>query len=245
MFDLFYRKNNNKSLFSYLEKNGFSNIQNYIPLYSSFFNLDQNNYNSINLNNRWAICNINKRDDNNNFDISTIDISENKIKCKSFFKFSPLLDPVKFMVGKYKDMKAEELCALPSIEENNCCRKVLDNNNSAYVDSFFSYLSSNLFTHNGFIHGTNFYGSFLSIQNEFHLNICDDLEYLYESPFFHKNKDNLFVIDDIDEEKMLYSDTRNYRKKINLTTVEDVNIDCETIDNDMFGGIFQLFHNQY
>ena len=72
MFDLFYRKNNNKSLFSYLEKNGFSNIQNYIPLYSSFFNLDQNNYNSINLNNRWAICNINKRDDNNNFDISTI-----------------------------------------------------------------------------------------------------------------------------------------------------------------------------
>ena len=31
MFELFYRKNNNNSLFSYLEKNGFSNVQNYNP----------------------------------------------------------------------------------------------------------------------------------------------------------------------------------------------------------------------
>ena len=39
------------------------------------------------------------RDNNNNFDIKIIDNSKNSMKCKSFFKFSPLLDPVKFMVG--------------------------------------------------------------------------------------------------------------------------------------------------
>ena len=66
------------------------------------------------------------------------------------------------------------------------------------------------------------------------------MEYLYESPFFHKNKNELFLVDDIDEEKILYSDTRNYRKKINLDSVEDINIDCETIDNNMFEGIFEL-----
>ena len=54
------------------------------------------------------------------------------------------------------------------------------------------------------------------------------------------NKNELFVADDIDEEKILYSDTRNYRKKINLDSVEDINIDCETIDNNMFEGIFEL-----
>ena len=41
MFELFYKKNNNSDLFEYLEKNGFSNIQNYIPLYSKFFSLDE------------------------------------------------------------------------------------------------------------------------------------------------------------------------------------------------------------
>ena len=240
MFDLFYRKNNNKSLFSYLEKNGFSDIQNYIPLYSNFFDIDENNFNSINLNNRWAISNINKRIDNNNFKITIVDNSNNSSKCDSFFKFSPLLDPVKYMVGKYKHMETTKLCSLPKISNNNCCKKVLDCNNSAYVDSFFSFLSSKLVTTNGFIHGTTFYGSFISIQNEFQLNIYDDLEYLYESPFFHKNKNELFVADDIDEEKILYSDTRNYRKKINLDSVEDINIDCEPIDNNMFEGIFEL-----
>ena len=29
-------------------------------------------------------------------------------------------------------------------------------------------------------------------------NIYDDLEYLYDSTFFHKNKDNLFEVDHID-----------------------------------------------
>ena len=119
MFDLFYRKNNNKSLFSYLEKNGFSNVQNYIPLYSNFFDIDKNNFNSINLNNRWAISGISKRVDNNNFNITITDNSGNSGKCDSFFKFSPLLDPVKYMVGKYNHMESTELCALPSFEDNN------------------------------------------------------------------------------------------------------------------------------
>ena len=240
MFDLFYKKNNNVDLFNYLEKNGFSNIQNYIPLYSQFFNIDENNFNTINLNNKYSITKVINRDNNNNFDIKVMDNSNNIIKCKSFFKFSPLLDPIKFMVGKYKHMHVEELCCLPKPNDNKCCKKVLDANNSAYVDSFFSYLSSKLMNTSGFIHGTNFYGSFLSIQTKFHLNVYDDLEYLYDSNFYHKNKDSLFEVQDIDEEKLLFSDTRNYRKKINLENTEEIDIECETIDNNIFEDIFEL-----
>ena len=193
MFDLFYKKNDNSTLFSYLVKNGFSNPQNYIPIYSRFFDLDINNYNNINLNNRYSINQITNRENNNNF---TIKVNDNKTETtqtfKSFFKFSPLLDPVKFMVGKYKDIDPSVISSLPSILNDICYKKVKDFNNSAYVDSFFSYLSSKLVNNSEFVHGTNFFGSFLSIQTKFQLNVYDDLEYLYDSPYFHK-QNNLFT----------------------------------------------------
>ena len=88
--------------------------------------------------------------------------------------------------------------------------------------------------------GFNFFGSFLTIQNQFKLNIYDDLDYLYDSDFFHKNKNDLFQVDDIDEDKLLDSDTRNYRKKIKLDKNSDsIDITCDTIDNQIFEGMFQ------
>jgi hypothetical protein len=240
MFDLFYKKNDNSTLFNYLVKNGFSNPQNYIPIYSRFFDLDHNNFNKINLNNRYSINEITNRENNNNF---TIKVNDSKTDTthsfKSFFKFSPLLDPVKFMVGKYKDMDSEKISALPKFIGNNCCKKVLDTNNSAYVDSFFSYLSSKLVNNSGFVHGTNFFGSFLSIQTKFQVNVYDDLEYLYDSSFFHKQNNVLFNLDEIDE-KILFSDTRNYRKKISLNNAEDIDLECETINDNIFEGMFKL-----
>ena len=60
------------------------------------------------------------------------------------------------MVGKYKHIDDDILCSLPKTTNNICCKKVLDVNNSAYVDSFFSYLSSKLLNEVGFIHGLIF-----------------------------------------------------------------------------------------
>tara|TARA_A100001015_G_scaffold318771_1_gene439644 strand:- start:1218 stop:2948 length:1731 start_codon:yes stop_codon:yes gene_type:complete len=241
MFDIYYKKNNNKKLFEYLEKNGFSNIQNYIPIYQLYFSLDENNYNNINLNNRYTIQNIVDKQNNNIFDIKCYDDKNNNSHpFQSFFKFSPLLDPIKYMVGKYKHLEKSKIYKLPSINSNDCIKKVLDTNNSAYIDSFFSYLSSKLLLDNGFIHGINFYGSFLSIQKEFNINIYDDLEYLYDSSFFHENKNKLFLLDDINED-ILYSETRKYRKKIILDKKKNnLDIEYEEIDNNMFEGMFKL-----
>ena len=41
-----------------------------------------------------------------------------------------------------------------------------------------------------FYNGIDFYGSFLGVQENHEINIFDDLEYLYESKFFHTNKMN-------------------------------------------------------
>ena len=96
MFDLFYKKNNNEKLFAYLENSGFKYTQNYIPLFSIFFSIDDKNYNSINLNHSWYISSIVDRETNNKFTIKCKNINDNKNiqKKRAFFKFSPLLDPI-------------------------------------------------------------------------------------------------------------------------------------------------------
>tara|TARA_B100000886_G_scaffold240995_1_gene169065 strand:- start:3239 stop:4957 length:1719 start_codon:yes stop_codon:yes gene_type:complete len=239
MFSIYYNKNNNSKLFEHLEKHDFEKVQNFVPLYLNYFNLDEKNYNSINLNQRFNIQSILKQNSNNCFNITCLDNSNNKIKVDSFFKFSPLLDPVKFMVGKYKNITKETMTKLPQLNNDNIHAKVLDKNNSAYVDSFFSYLTSQLYHKVGFTHGLDFYGSFLGIKNELKLNVYDDLEYLFDSDFFHKQKNQLFDMDDIDEERLIEGDTRNYRKKI-VVESEDINVDIQTIDDKFMEEVFEL-----
>ena len=239
MFSIYYNKNNNSTLFEHLEKNDFQKVQNFVPLYLNYFNLDEKNYNSINLNQKYKIQSILKQNSNNCFNITCLDNSNNKIKVESFFKFSPLLDPVKFMVGKYKNITKEKLTSLPQLTNENVHAKVLDKNNSAYVDSFFSYLTSQLYHKIGFTHGLDFYGSFLGIKNELKLNVYDDLEYLFDSDFFHKQKNKLFDMDDIDEERLIEGDTRNYRKKI-IVQNQDINLEIQTIDNNFLDEVFEL-----
>ena len=53
--DFNYKKINNNNLFIDFRKEELLNIeetQNYIPLYDKFFKLNENNFNSINLNNQ-------------------------------------------------------------------------------------------------------------------------------------------------------------------------------------------------
>ena len=59
--------------------------------------------------------------------------------------------------------------------------------------------------------------------------------------FFIKIKIYLFKADDIDEDKILESETRNYRKKLNLNNdCDDVTIKIDSIDNNIYDNIFEL-----
>ena len=160
MFEISYKKNNNKKLFSSLEEEGLTNLQNYIPIYNRFLLLNEKNYNSVNLNHKYNISNIKSKLNNNVFKVNLKDDVNNEYVKDSFFKFSPLLDPIKYMVGKYKKIDLDKIKELPKLNDANCSKKVLDTNNSAYTDAFFSYLSSILLNHYKFPHGLNYYGSF-------------------------------------------------------------------------------------
>lgn len=214
MFNIYYKKNNNKALFKEFKNVGIEKIQNYIPIYKHFFNLQENNYQNINLNHFYTITNVDKDDDKNIYKCK-LQSDKTELNTKTFFKFSPLIDPVKFMVGKYDNINCVK-SQLPKLSNNKCIKKVLDPNNSAYVDAFFSYLTSNLLHHHKFIHGLDFYGSFLGIQKNFCVNVFDDLEYLNDSHFFHENKGRLFTMDEIDTDLFFDIDTRNFKKKIKI-----------------------------
>ena len=111
-FSINYEKRKNINLFNKFQNiNNINlvNTQNYIPIYDRFFSLNMNNYNSINLNHLWAISDIkeNKQNVSNNIftaklkHISNNDDDDITITQPIFIKMAPLLDPFKYLVGKY------------------------------------------------------------------------------------------------------------------------------------------------
>ena len=137
VFELNYRKvKDTKELHSSLEnsKLELQATQNYVPIYKRFFNLNESNYNNIALNSKWLVKSVTDDSNKKLFDCVVVGSSNVETNKETFIKCSPLLDPLKFMLGKY-DTDGKEL--LPKTLEYNDFHKIKDVNNSAYTDSFF------------------------------------------------------------------------------------------------------------
>ena len=123
------------------------------------------------------------------------------------------------MIGKY-DNDCDFL-TLPDYTKTHNHKKLDDPNNSSYVDSFFTYLTSQILHQYKFIHGLDFYGSFLGIKNNYKVNVADDIEYLQDSTYFNRNN-NISVNDitfSIDNAYLLpdtHNQSRTKREKLNL-----------------------------
>ena len=237
-FSLYYKKNKNEHLFRELENSNLElkSLQNYIPLYQSFFSLNESNFNSINLNHKYHLHSLINTQSRNILNAQIIDISNNLKKTEVFCKYSPLLDPLKLLTGKY-DSSFNSITTLPNLfNHKQCIPKLIDKNNNSYVDGFFTYLSSQLLHHHNFIHGIDYYGSYLGIQNNFLYNIVDDFSYLNESNYFHENTNKLFFIDNKEYENIFNIDSRNNKKKLIINEkLELINTDDLTeIDFKLF-----------
>jgi hypothetical protein len=162
-------------------------IQLYNPIYRNFFEMNEQNYNRIMLNHDYCI-----QDLRHVFNANSNEVREVPI----FVKFSPLLDPYRYMTGKYgvQDPRNTQLPQLNSKEEI-VHSKILSPNNASYVDCFFNYLSCKLMEQYGFPNGVHFYGSFLGIQSKYRISVSDDYEYLHGSDFFNENVGKLFFVD--------------------------------------------------
>lgn len=216
--ELSYRKNDNGTLFSTLGSFPhlrFDDIQNYVPMYDKYFGLTESNHNSINLNHKHTITEIVASESQNKCTALVMDEGGKVSEKKVFFKLSPLLDPIKYLIGKY-DVSDPNLFQLPGRTVSNVKTKVQDPNNAAYVDSFATYLTSQLLHRHGFVHGLDFYGSFLATKQDLVINLNDDIDYLYDSSFFHNNQGTLFTIDSEFQEELMNYDTRNMKKRLHV-----------------------------
>jgi hypothetical protein len=240
-----YEKRKNSELFKSLQKEdltSLSELQNYIPIYKRFFLLNETNYNSMNLNNDWFLTGVKSgvSDNKNLYNCTIQNIETSKTnKRRVFFKMAPLLDPFKYLIGKY-NINDPTLLKLPKLtsEIGNVHPKLLDNNNSAYIDGFFSFLSSKLIYNYDFINGVDYYGSFLGIKNDFKLNIVDDLDYLCKSDFFNKYKNVKFQVEDY---SFLYEQDKPEAKppiKIDNNLSNKSTLSIKSIDNTIFEDIF-------
>ena len=124
--------------------------------------MNKKNYKNVNFDSAFALTKIKEKINYNKYVIeveNTLTNVKNDKHC--YCKFAPLIDPIKYMMGKYKDIDENEFYKLPYIDEkkDNVLEKYDLIHNVAYVDALFSYLTSKMKV-NGFVHANEYYGMF-------------------------------------------------------------------------------------
>jgi hypothetical protein len=197
-------------------------FQSYNPMYDRFLPVTETNYNSIQLNHRYHFINT----------VTVKDHADDTMQQKDvFIKYSPLLDPIRYMVGKYA-VEGDVVRQLPQFNVSGFPK--LDNhNNVAYTDCFFSYLTSRTLHEYGFVNGIDFYGSFLGVQDKYKMNVADDIEYLNTSPFFNENVDKLFNICNHDSTSYYADSSRSNRVKLRISSANTHNISAISLTDIM------------
>ena len=286
--DFYYRKISPGFLKSLEDSNsvhGLENIQNYLPIYTNFLNINNKNYNTVGLNSYFEPVSVvlpvpgknrDDADDDNScdeynphyLDIEMVDTTKpncNKEVKGVFVKYSPLLDPIRFLSGKYSSIEMSKLMELPMYADtadtpksNPATAKIMDVNNSAYVDGFFTYLSSKVLHAHKFVHGLDYYGAFAGHKRRFEVDITDDTDFFSNCSFFNSNLGKLFHMDEYSYNQMAIqtgmgkenASERAYKPKITIsggksdTTDNDddallsIPITFDTIDESGLGKLF-------
>ena len=184
-----YSKFCDKSVLLDVERIGCDECQRYCPLLDRFFALNSKNWNNIAFYTRSKLESI--RPCGGDYEVSlTTDMgSESRT---AFIKYCPLLDPVHFLVGKYGTLDPTKM-SLPQLGAPDIHPKLADPNNSAYVDSFASYLCSQLAERYGYQHVPEFFGSFTAKKKSFGFTMDEDTDYIADSEFFQREEGNLFT----------------------------------------------------
>lgn len=220
---LHYKKNDNASLFKEIEATTeMRQLQNYFPLYTRYFSISDTNWNQFNLNQHYQLKHILKRVSSHHYEIQ-LQNEEHIHKRTAFIKFSPLFDPLKYIIGKFK----HDIFTLP--EWKKTTNPVYDDpNNVAYVDAFFSYLSSQLLHRFGFPNAIDFYGCYLGIKHNFDYNACDDLDYIHNSTHFIERND-LFKCNNPYIKELINMNTRKNKERLQIQGDADEDIEIEDL----------------
>ena len=224
-----YKKPNHGELFEKISSlYDMNHIQNYIPIYRTIFLLNENNYNKITLNTEESLLTLST---SSHLNLENIHV-----------KFAPIIDPFRYVMGKYSQY-TDELFCLPTFfnekvtkEPSNPFYKINNPMNSSYIDGFFYYLSTKLIEKYNFLNGVQSYGNFIGIKNNFKFKINDDLEYLISNNYFLKNSNKLFQVDDYSS---IFSDDDNC-SAIHTNKKNRINISNHSMIDDSLDDILDV-----
>ena len=194
-------------------------FQSYHPLYKLFFELNASNYDSVAFNHRYHVV-----------DLKTVwdSVESEKVSREMFIKFAPLLDPVRYLIGRYK---SQPVLDLPTLE-GTCHEKLSTPHNASYIDNFFCYLSNQLLHTHKFEHGIEYYGSYVGVQKKYRMNLADDMDYLVQSEYFNENRGKLYELEQ-GENPFANFGSRNNKNKLNIhggSNVSRISLDEVLID---------------
>ena len=215
-----YKKPSIEELVKQMENEplGFTHAQLYSPINDIFLELNDSNFRSTTLNFPYLFNSIKEAIQDDHRIKLTCDNSSKQIINDVFVKYSPLLDPIRYLVGKY-DTSSDSLKNLPTIDPSYAHPKIQDYDNTSYVDGFFSYLSSQMLHSHNFINALDCYGTLIGRKRRFVVDAFDDFEYLMNSEFFLSNKDTLYELTDTGIQmmgEMLEHDSRSKKRKLCL-----------------------------
>ena len=188
-------------------------IQNEQPIHRLFFDGAATDFDTIQLNSKYQMVDLNT--------VVSIDSSITLNK-PVFIKYSPLLDPVRYMIGKY-NVNDEQIRTLP--KNGNGFSKLSAVHNASYADGFFSFLASRLLQTHGLTHAIDYYGSYLAVQKQFKMDITDDYDYLTDSDFFSQNSGKLFRITKQSASEFPSDNSRRNKDRLKISNADEVFMD--------------------
>lgn len=209
-----------KKLYSSCEKIiGVKENQIYQPYFSLYFHIHntKNSHKLIDIDRRYFIKEITgiisekHHTSNTQLNCEVYDKRHNSVNNMELFcKCIPLLDPLYFMMNNYNNIiKRNPL--LPSAYNYNTSSKINNMNNNAYIDTFFSYISSELTLNNILPSFPIYYGSLNGINKQFNYDITDDYSNLRDEEWFYKNLGKNYKIDMyVDDEHESDDDNESY-----------------------------------
>ena len=198
------KKEKNKLFKSCLEHLELKECQFYKPYFSLYFHIHntKNPPRIIDIHRRFYIKeifneNIIEKYESSNL-ILSCSIEDKKNQClqkkEVFSKCIPILDPLYFMMNNYNN-NIHRNPLLPNNYSYNTSYKINDMHNSAYIDTFFSYLCSELTISDKNPSFPIFYGALNGIKSHFKYDITDDYSNFKLEEWFHKGLGKTHTID--------------------------------------------------
>ena len=212
-----------------------SEIQTYFPILALFFEFYNESNTSFVLNSKFLVDSLKeniqvKKTDSyikNFFKAEILDQSNNEVFEKDLFiKILPLLNISQSMMNDYN---LKNTHGLPNIFSCQASKKINNHNNSAYIDSFFSYLASKLVENGKCPTFPLFFGTFTGITNEFMYDITEEYNSIKKTSWFKKNLNNKFKMINIDLED---NKSISSEKDINIDSIELDNLELDNLELD-------------